>query len=623
MANYQLLKADIDAKVYQNGAQEITGANLNSVLNEMVTTLGAEYQFAGVATIDTNPGTPDAKVFYIANGKGTYTNFGGLEVTEDDVVVLYWDSSWHKVSTGIASQEKLTELEQEVNGIEELDINGTYSAFEYIPIDAPIEAGRVIYNRSNYVVYVYSRNTELTQIDPQSSKVYDVDVTRFRASADAGNYIIHVDGAQSLQEQINAKVNDVVDNNLYGRKHGEWKVISLDDINMKDTHSIYGECVNIVRDVWVRENIGDIVEEAPNYHLFVYLLKANKHYIFTPSAINVPSNVQSIVYRFSIGANATPSAGDSIIMNQIKQLCSVNEVIDYTPVSDQYLWVQSYYGGICCDCYEYEDKNISIILKERTRKVVNILKTDTEVEIFEKMLNAYYTGNIDIVFEKGTYEFSSVYPYMYDRVKFTGHYEGLPIGNNCRYYFNGSTLISNAPSAEYSGLRNILDTCGEGSNFEVYDVTLINNGGHYCIHDEVTSSTNVYRHIYKNVIMKYVTTQGTKFGDKPFGCGTGFDGFISLENCFVLSDYTQDNTFAVHGATYNPSSNPQNLTIELKSCYFGAGMLELNTTYYDATRDNIVLVVSNCKLKQNMDDNTTALAKELYVWGNEVIEYQG
>ena len=114
MANYQLLKADIDAKVYENTHQEITGANLNAVLNAMVTTLGAGYQFAGVATIDTNPENPDAKVFYIANGKGSYTNFGGLEVTEDDVVVLYWDTAWHKVSTGIASQAKLSELESEI-----------------------------------------------------------------------------------------------------------------------------------------------------------------------------------------------------------------------------------------------------------------------------------------------------------------------------------------------------------------------------------------------------------------------------------------------------------------------------------------------------------------------------
>lgn len=117
MANYQLLKADIDEKVYENAQQKITGENLNAVLNAMVTTLGAGYQFAGVATIDTNPENPDAKVFYIANGKGTYTNFGGVEVTEDDVVILYWDSAWHKVSTGIASNSKLPALFNDVDNV--------------------------------------------------------------------------------------------------------------------------------------------------------------------------------------------------------------------------------------------------------------------------------------------------------------------------------------------------------------------------------------------------------------------------------------------------------------------------------------------------------------------------
>ena len=125
MSNYNSLKTTIDANIKQNGRQEITGQILNSVLNQMVTTLGAEYQFAGVATIDTNPGSPDAKVFYIANGKGTYTNFGGVEVTEDDVVVLYWDSSWHKVSTGIASQAKLSELGQKVDGVALVDYTVT------------------------------------------------------------------------------------------------------------------------------------------------------------------------------------------------------------------------------------------------------------------------------------------------------------------------------------------------------------------------------------------------------------------------------------------------------------------------------------------------------------------
>ena len=69
MANYQLLKADIDKKVYQNGKQEITGENLNSVLNAMVTTLGAEYQFAGVAIKDTNPALRMQRCFILLTAR--------------------------------------------------------------------------------------------------------------------------------------------------------------------------------------------------------------------------------------------------------------------------------------------------------------------------------------------------------------------------------------------------------------------------------------------------------------------------------------------------------------------------------------------------------------------------
>lgn len=117
MSNYTTLKTTINANIRQNGNQEITGKILNSVLNEMVNTLGEGYQFAGIAIMETDPGTPDAKVFYIANGKGTYTNFGGLEVTEDEVVFLVWDKSWHKVATGIAADAKLKEAVKELTEI--------------------------------------------------------------------------------------------------------------------------------------------------------------------------------------------------------------------------------------------------------------------------------------------------------------------------------------------------------------------------------------------------------------------------------------------------------------------------------------------------------------------------
>ena len=114
MANYDTLKTSVSDVIKTNGKKEITGALLQQTLMAMINSLGSGYQFIGVATPETNPGTPDAKVFCIANGKGAYTNFGGIEVTEDDVVVLYWDTLWHKVSTGIARDEDLTNLEKEV-----------------------------------------------------------------------------------------------------------------------------------------------------------------------------------------------------------------------------------------------------------------------------------------------------------------------------------------------------------------------------------------------------------------------------------------------------------------------------------------------------------------------------
>lgn len=112
MANYETLKSAIQQVVKTNGNNEITGALLQQSLLAMINSLGSGYQFVDVATTATKPGTPDQKVFYIANGKGTYTNFGGISIDEDEVVILYYDTAWHKLLTGIASQAKLSELEE-------------------------------------------------------------------------------------------------------------------------------------------------------------------------------------------------------------------------------------------------------------------------------------------------------------------------------------------------------------------------------------------------------------------------------------------------------------------------------------------------------------------------------
>ncbi len=94
MSNYNNLISAIQSVIRANGNNEITGNILQSELISMVNTLGYGFQYMGVAQPSTNPGNPDAKVFYIAYVPGTYVNFGGITVT--GFCVLKYSSSWVK-----------------------------------------------------------------------------------------------------------------------------------------------------------------------------------------------------------------------------------------------------------------------------------------------------------------------------------------------------------------------------------------------------------------------------------------------------------------------------------------------------------------------------------------------
>lgn len=97
MANYANLKSAIQEVIKTNGNNEITGALLQQSLIAMINSLGANYQFAGVATPTTVPGTPDQKVFYFA-GPGTYPNFNGAVIPACNVGLMSYNGTWH-VST--------------------------------------------------------------------------------------------------------------------------------------------------------------------------------------------------------------------------------------------------------------------------------------------------------------------------------------------------------------------------------------------------------------------------------------------------------------------------------------------------------------------------------------------
>lgn len=93
MANYASLKNIIDQAINTNGIQAITGAVMNDTLKTMISSLGAGYQYGGIATPALNPGTPDQNLFYIAIEAGTYVNMGGAQLPYG-ISILSWNGAW-------------------------------------------------------------------------------------------------------------------------------------------------------------------------------------------------------------------------------------------------------------------------------------------------------------------------------------------------------------------------------------------------------------------------------------------------------------------------------------------------------------------------------------------------
>ena len=241
---------------------------------------------------------------------------------------------------------------------------------------------------------------------------------------------------------------------------------------------------------------------------------------------------------------------------------------------------------------------------------MQINTSDSEVDILLKMKKAFDEGYYDVYWEHGTYIFSSVYQYMIDTLKWSWTM-GLPIGNNCRYYFNGSTLISNDPSDEYSESRNILDCKASSQNYELHDGILINNGGTYCVHDEGNGTEDFYKHVYDNMQMKYMKGSKTEYLSKCIGGGMGQNGLILINRCLFNTNATAQDT-SWHGLLHEQQKRV-NFKIVITNCYFSKQGISIDSTFKD--EDSVVIEFSNNSIetKDFYMQNAT-----LYKFNNEI-----
>lgn len=150
MGNYEQLKQAVSDVIKTNGRQEITGIILQNALLSIISTIGGNAAFAGIATPETNPGTPDQNIFYIASSNGVYSNFDGYKLEDEIVLFVNESKSWKHVLCNIYNKDKVKKnAANDISNI--IDIIGTKT--------------NVYVDKRGEEVYVAAANRELYEID--------------------------------------------------------------------------------------------------------------------------------------------------------------------------------------------------------------------------------------------------------------------------------------------------------------------------------------------------------------------------------------------------------------------------------------------------------------------------
>lgn len=217
----------------------------------------------------------------------------------------------------------------------------------------------------------------------------------------------------------------------------------------------------------------------------------------------------------------------------------------------------SYRGEKRNTILQFYERNVSAITKlnnSNYRRKIEINLTDSEEEIADKLFFAFYLGNCDVFWEHGTYSFSNVFEYIHNKYNGNNNNE-LPLGGNCRYYFNDSTIIGNKQSSDefIIGNESLFGVLRHSASFEINDATFIANGLVYVVHDDAGGNPGHYLHKYNNIKMQYISKDFTNDIRKCVGGGMGKDGHVIFNNCYFETDHQ----FAIkwHGNSVNSDAS--------------------------------------------------------------------
>ena len=162
--NYATLDALIDANVFENTAQEITGEGLNTVLKSVVSSLKKGYLFGGMVSPSDAFTTGDERMVFVAAESGRYPSFGNFTVRDGEVCLFMWDSAWSKKIISYYNADQVYGVRHYYgNSSPDLTRIGDSSLHQSLPVQSLMR--RCVVNSTGDVLYYLGENDSTKKAD--------------------------------------------------------------------------------------------------------------------------------------------------------------------------------------------------------------------------------------------------------------------------------------------------------------------------------------------------------------------------------------------------------------------------------------------------------------------------
>lgn len=162
--NYEILKNLVNAKVYENTEQEITGTGLNEVLQSVVSSLKKGYLFGGMVS-PADPFTAgDERMVFVAAESGRYPAFGNFTVHDGEVCLFMRDTQWTKKIISYNNPDQVYGVRHYYgNSSPDLTRIGAASLHQDLPVQSLMR--RCVVNDSGVVLYYLGENDSTKKED--------------------------------------------------------------------------------------------------------------------------------------------------------------------------------------------------------------------------------------------------------------------------------------------------------------------------------------------------------------------------------------------------------------------------------------------------------------------------